>query len=148
MRLRTTITGFLTLVLVSMSYMSSACAASCDLRVLHLGCSRHMAVHASAQTTTAEAMPEDCHGMAVDENSSTPTNGSAIVTGGACCLHSVCNHDESATITDATVHFEQVCAAPQAFQVIVDRPDLQVSRSLAYRSPPSSPPSLISVFRI
>lgn len=150
MRFRKTATGVLTLMLVFMSCLSSACAASCDAKVLGLGCARHATPSKSASSDTA-SMSSDCQGMSASEDTQAAKNVATAIVGNTHCLHTACGHDEAAAITDTTdtaIHFEQVYLASPAFLTQVERFDTNVSSSFAYHSPPNSPPSLISSLRI
>ena len=147
MRFRKTATGVLTLMLVFMSCMSSACAASCDVKALGSECASRIAPSKSASSDTA-SMSSDCEGMTRGGDTQTAKNETAIVVGNTHCLHTACGHDEAAIVTDTAVHFDHIYLISPVFLTEVRSADLRQSSAPTYRSPPSSLPSRISALRI
>ena len=148
MRLKTTVSALLTILLLSVSCASPVCAAVCDLKALPLIEIGHNHRDHRSSRGSYDAMTGDHDGMDMGgaENVAKP---SQTVSVGDCCHHQVCGHDELAAYTSASYQIEQPSAVLTAMFRFDRTQTLSASPlDLASHSPPLSPPKRNTILRI
>jgi hypothetical protein len=145
-RLKSTLTAFFVLLLLSVSCVSPACAAACDM----MGSSSHSRIKTRQRgeaAMTPVGMSSSCHGMAMNA-AGTETLG-PLVSQGDCCSHDPYDHDQMSAIPSEVYQVEQSQPAlvpVYAFVHLETQMLLQVES--ASHSPPLSPPLFNTILRI
>ena len=150
MRLRSTLAGFLALMLLSVSCAASACTLSCDLQASLQACHQHPQTAQSEAMSAAEPMDghcDHCDHMRTHHSQVPHFEPARSVSKGSQCIHQLCSH-QAATLKTPSKVFEApyplVAISPIAFLEPVARfPKLIVRYRL-----PEPPPLLNAVLRI
>jgi hypothetical protein len=146
-RLRSTLTAFFVLLLLSVSCVSPACAASCNLMGLSSLSRLKTGQRVQADTAAPAGMSASCHGMAMSE-AGTETSG-PMLTQGDCCSHDRYGQDQMSAIPSEIYQVEQTQPALEGVYAFVhSETQILLPAELASHSPPLSPPLFNAILRI
>ena len=147
MRVRSTLAGFLVVMLLSISCAASACTISCDLQASLPTCHQH---HPSAQS---EAMAADqtmgghCEHMGTPHSQVPHDEDTRSVSDGSQCIHQLCSH-QVATLKTPSKVFEAPYPLVAISPIVFSEPVARFSKLIVRYRLPEPPPLLNAVLRI
>jgi hypothetical protein len=146
-KLRSTLTAFFVLLLVSVSCVSPACAASCNVMGLSSLSQLKTGQRVQADTAAPDGMSASCHGMAMSEaGTETPD---PMLTQGDCCSHDRYGQDQMSAIPSEVYQVEQTQPAlAPIYSLAHSEMQILLPVELASHSPPLPPPHFNAILRI